>query len=281
MLSVFHGWKKSVALIGAVVAFLGVIAWIAPFVPSGIDWTTVFRPATLAALHGRSPYSVPGYFYPPWAVLPLIPFALLPESVGRIYLVVVALGVFGYIAYKLGAGKVGIAALLISPLVLHEVLNGNIDWLVAAGVVLPPWIGLFLVVIKPQISVAVVGFWMFSAWKNGGLQGVIRTFAPVTVAYGLSLIIFGLWPITASRTLDFWWNTSLWPISIPIGLALFVTSIRKNDLRYAMGASPCLSPYVLFHSWVIALLAVVSSTPETIAAVVGLWILIIIRAAGG
>jgi len=33
----------------------------------------------------------------------------------------------------------------------------------------------------------------------------------------------------------------------------------------------------LFHSWVGVILAIVSSVPETIAAVIGLWILVAIR----
>jgi hypothetical protein len=66
-------------------------------------------------------------------------------------------------------------------------------------------------------------------------------------------------------------------MSIPVGLALLVTAIRKQKIEYALAASPCLSPYVLLHSWVGVLLAIVSSTPETIAAVIGLWIFFAIR----
>jgi hypothetical protein len=47
-----------------------------------------------------------------------------------------------------------------------------------------------------------------------------------------------------------------------------------------MAASPCLSPYILFHSWVVVLFAIVAATPEIVAAVIGLWILVYIRAAG-
>jgi hypothetical protein len=279
-------------------------AIVAPMVPPAIDWHTVFRPATLEVLSGRSPYKIAGYYYPPWAILPLIPFALFPEEIGRIFLLIFALGVFAYIANKLGASRTAVIALLVSPLVLHEVLNGNIDWLAVLGVVFPPWLGLFFVVIKPQVGIGVIIFWLFFAWKEGGVKKVIKTFAPVTIAYGLSLIVFGLWPLAASKALNLWWNanfwpvpvpvggevmwqlqtmvnSSFWPVSIPVGLALLVTAIRKNDIRYAMGASPCLSPYVLFHSWVIVLLAIVASTPETVAAVIGLWILVVIRSLGG
>lgn len=66
-------------------------------------------------------------------------------------------------------------------------------------------------------------------------------------------------------------------MSIPVGLALVVASIRKRKMEYAMGAAPCLSPYVLFHSWSGALAAILSAQAETLIAVAGLWILVILR----
>jgi hypothetical protein len=296
--------KKNWIGFAAIICVLIALAFISPLVPPAIDWHTVFLPATREVLNGRSPYTVAGYYYPPWAILPLLPFALLPEEVGRVFLIVVALAVFAYVAQRLGASKIALIAVLVSPLVLHEVLNGNIDWLAVLGVVFPPWLGLFFIVIKPQVGLGVIIFWLVFAWKEGGVKKVIKTFAPVSIAYGVSLIVFGFWPLTINKALILWWNTniwavsipvgmqhiwdlqsvvnsSFWPLSIPVGLALLVTAIRKNDIRYAMGASPCLSPYVLFHSWVVILLAIISSTPETVAAVIGLWILVLIRIRGG
>lgn len=69
--------------------------------------------------------------------------------------------------------------------------------------------------------------------------------------------------------------------AILIGLALLVAAIHKRKLEFSMAASPCLSPYLMMHSWVAALLALAGSLPETAAAVVGFWILIGIRALGG
>jgi hypothetical protein len=132
---------------------------------------------------------------------------------------------------------------------------------------------------KPQIGIAVAPFWLVEAWRVGGWKLVLKTFLPFTIVLLLSFVIFGIWPMYSFsyRVSEVWFNASLWPMSIPVGLALFVASIRKRKIEYAMAASPCLSPYALFYSWTGALLAIVSSTPETIAAVVGLWILIAIR----
>ncbi len=246
----------------------------APYLPPAIDWTTAFRPATLDLLAGRDPFENPLMIHAPWGLLPLIPLALLPEAVGRVMLILCGLASYAYVAHKLGAKPIATLFLLLSPPVMHVLLNGNLDWLAALGFILPPQFGLFFISVKPQMGIAVAPFWLIQAWRLGGWKQVIKTFAPFTIVLGLSFAIFGLWPLGSSRTADYWWNASLWPMSIPVGLALFVASVRKQKIEYAMAASPCLSPYVLLHSWVGALLAIVASVPETIAAVVGLWIVV-------
>jgi len=262
------------AVIGSAVA-LSFIA--APYLPYAIDWSTAFRPATLTLLSGGNPYENPLMIHAPWGMIPLIPLVLLPEAVGRAMLVFCGLACYAYVAHKLGASPVAVAFVLISPPVMHVLLNGNLDWLAAIGFIAPPQIGLFFISIKPQMGIAVAPFWLIQAWRQGGWKQVVKTFAPFTIVLLLSFAVFGLWPLGAARTGAYWWNASLWPMSIPVGLALFVTSIRKQKIEYAIAASPTLSPYVLFHSWIGVLLAIVSSTPETIAAVIGLWVLVAIR----
>jgi len=250
---------------------------LAPFLPPGIDWSTVFRPAALEMLSLHSPFLIPGFFNPPWAVIALIPFALFPEQVGRVLLIFIGLIVYACIAYKMGGSKWAIAMIVLSPPVLHNMLNGNIDWLALAGLVMPPQLGLFFVSMKPQIGIAVAIFWLVESWRTGGYRETIRVFWPIALVTILSFFLYGLWPLRAQVEVDLWWNASLWPLSLPVGLALLVTALRKRDIFYAMGASPCFAPYILFHSWIIAVYAIIRSTPETIAAVIGLWILVAIR----
>jgi hypothetical protein len=70
-------------------------------------------------------------------------------------------------------------------------------------------------------------------------------------------------------------NTSLWPTSIPVGLALLVTSIKTRKINYAMVASPCLSPYVLLHAWAGALVSIATLNAEMIVVVISMWALVI------
>lgn len=241
-----------------------------------MDWVWVFRPATHALLTWQSPYGIDGYFNAPWTLLPLIPFALLPEEWGYALWILFSLIAYTYTAYRLGASLSATAALLLSPPVLHALLNGNIDALAVLGFVLPPHIGLFFVLIKPQIGIAVAAYWLVEAWRRDKLREVLRVFGPCGAVLLGSFLIFGLWPLRFWVEIGLWWNASLWPLSIPVGLALMVAGIRRKKVEYAMAASPCFSPYILLHSWVGALLALSRQAPELIAAVIGLWLALLV-----
>jgi len=261
----------------AVIVLTGLVVAMSIFLPPAVNWHGAFRPAALAIIHGRSPYNAEGFFNPPWVAILLIPFAVLPENMGRAALVIVALAAYAYVAHKLGANKLAIGLSLLSHPVMHGILNGNIDWLAVLGFVLPTWLGLFFLMIKPQVGLAVIVFPFISTWREGGFVKVVRTFIPFGVAMILSIAVFGPWFLSISNEINLAGNSSLWPLSIPIGLTFLVASIRKNEIRYSMAASPFLSPYVIMHSWIGAFLALAPLTYEITAAVIGMWIVVIIR----
>ncbi|MBK8987881.1 MAG: hypothetical protein IPM39_17735 [Chloroflexi bacterium] len=257
-------------LLALVLVFL-LAAWL----PPAVDWHLYFRPAAQELLHGRSPYTVEGFPSPPWALLPMLPLALLPEHVGRALFFVLSLGAFVYAAYRLGASATTMLFFLLSPPVLHSLLNGNEDSLVLLGFVLPPPVGLLFLSIKPQMGAGVALFWLVEAWREGKLLAVAKTFTPVAMAWLASFLLFGLWPLRWQQEIDQWWNASAWPLSIPVGLALLVAAMRLRRKEFAMAAAPCLSPYVLLHAWAGALAALMTLPAEMIAAVLGLWIIVL------
>lgn len=269
--------NRNLQTILVVLVFALLTGLLARFLPPAVDWRGAFRPAALEILHGRSPYNAEGFFNPPWTAILLIPFAVLPENVGRAVLVLVALAVYAYVAHKLGANKLTIGLLLLSPPCLHGILNGNIDWLAVLGVVLPAWLGLFFLAIKPQVGMIVVLFLFFSEWRKGGPIRVLKTFLPVGLASVLSILIFGPWFLDIPAVEEIVINASLLPLALPIGLALTVAAIRKNEIRYSMIASPMLSPYLLLHSWIGAFLALAPKPYEAAAAVIGMWIVVALR----
>ena len=49
------------------------------------------------------------------------------------------------------------------------------------------------------------------------------------------------------------------------------------QVYYSFAASPFLSPHVILHSWAGALLSLVKRPIELLAAVIGLWLLVLLR----
>ncbi len=258
------------------VAATGLVYWIFPKNTScagqsgplslGYDWICVFRPSIINLFHGHNPYAGL-YFNPPWALLLLSPLALLPPGLGATVIAVLCLAAFGFAAARLGMNRLSMIFLLMNPFIWVVARQGNLDWLVALGAALPPQIGLFLVVTKPQSGIAIVVFWLVESMRQGGIRQAVRVFAPVTAAYLLSFIIFGWWIFPPGWLITHQMNYSLWPLSIPIGLALLAVALRDRDIRRAITASPFLSPYVLTMSWSLAFLGL--KDWELIAAFIG------------
>lgn len=180
-------WRYS--LVAVLIAVI--VAAVAVYLPAPVDWRTAFRPAARAMLLTGDPYQVEGFFNPPWTVLPMIPLAFLPEQIGAALMFVAGLAGFAFAAHRLGASPIVLGAFILSPPVMHSLLNGNIDWLPLVGFVLPPQIGLFFILIKPQMGLAVALFWLVEAWREGGLREVIRVLG-LLVRLWLSA-----WPCTA------------------------------------------------------------------------------------
>ena len=261
-----------------ILLFIGIgIIW--PMV--GIDWKETFYPVARAVLSGKSPYSIPTFRNVPWTVLPLLPFALLSETIGGIAFFIVTFVAYGWVAYKLNASRAALIAFLVSPPVFYGMRMLNVDILVLIGFILPAPIGLFFVIIKPQMGLAMVIFWLVEAWRNGGIKEVLKTFLPVTLAIILSFLFWGNWQ--AGRQADLpgsTWNASLWPWVIPIGVVLVALALRDRRKEFAISASPFLSPYLAYHSWAGVLLGLVNRDFELVMAVIGMWLVAVVRLLG-
>lgn len=174
---------------------------------------------------------------------------------------------------EIGAKPLTVILIMTTPNFLFYGLSfANIDWMVVLGLIMPPQIGLFLVLAKPQIGMGVAFYWAYEAYQKGGGKTVLRTFTPVTLALLISILLYGLWPF---RPQNWAANTSLWPESIPIGLALLTASFRNRQKGLALVSSPFLSPYVGVQSWSVAVLGLLPRQIETI--IVGMWVVNLIE----
>jgi hypothetical protein len=262
------------------VLFYFVIIVVTSYVmPSSFDWNESFYPASQELLHGRTPYSIPTFLSVPWTLIPLLPFALLPERVGSAALFVTSILIFLWVAYQLGTRGIWIVVFFFSPPLIHSLWLGNVDALSLMGFFLPPQIGLFFVLMKPQMGMIMAVFWLVEAWRKNGIRQVIKIFSPVTVALLLSLVIFGNWAATRGvNPINTFWNSSWWPWSIPFGLVLTAVSLRDRRRDLAMAASPFLSPYIAHGSWICVVAALLPKKLELLMAVIGMWIIFVIRA---
>jgi hypothetical protein len=267
-------WRK-IAIFTVLLFLAIVLTWVVYLhIPLDTDWSGSYRPATQMILSGQSPYKRWGIFVPPWTFLPLIPFAILPPQLGRAVLFTVSLASFAFVSYRLKSKPIALVAILFSYPVLYSLLYGNLEWLIALGFALPPQIGLFFVLIKPHIGAPIAMFWLFESWRRGGLKEVARVFLPVSLGFLVSFVVFGFWPLLAlnSGVIDAPYNSSLWPHSIPLGIALLIAAIRSRKLGLSIVSAPFLSIYIAPQSWSISILGLADDSVIVFAASISTWI---------
>lgn len=236
----------------------------------GVDWKGTFHPSTHALLRGENPHQY-GLQNPAWVLFPLLPIALLPKELGAAVIYVLTFCGYGYVAFRLRKKIWAATALIFSPFVIGNASTGNIDWLVVIGLVLPRPIGLFLLLLKPQLTAGILLLWLIEAWQKGKAAEVFRVFGPVTLALGIEMALFGLWPVTnvGVRLADPY-NASFFPFSLFIGIPLLWKALKDKNEKLAITASPFLPPYLTMHGFGVALLGL-DDVPLLIA-VVGYWI---------
>jgi hypothetical protein len=235
----------------------------------GVDWIGLFRPSALALLRGENPYDY-GLQNPVWVLFPLIPFALLPTKLGAALMMTSGFFVYGFVANRFGLKWWTIIIFLFSPMVITGSTGGNIDWIVALGFLLPAQIGLFFLILKPQLTIGYIIFLLFEGWHQGRYREVAKTFIPVTLALISTFILWGFWPVR-----DYGYqiadngNGSLFPAAFPIGTVLLFHALRSRNPKPAMISSVFLTPYLTYHGYALALLGLDSGL--LVVAVITAW----------
>lgn len=222
--------KKAIAT-AIILASATVVALV--FTPSqgGVDWQYHLKPATLALLDGRSPYSAATVFNPPWTFLLLAPFAFLPYQV----MTITGLCAYAIVAVKLGIQQKWTNLLIMSPPVMVCLAMGNIDWLAMLGLwIRPLWLALFFLSIKPQIGLPFALYRIIDERKPSHA-------IPVTAAFLLSIVLYGPWFQAPDGN---GWNASLWPLSLVAAVPLYILSLKHSNKWIALLLTPFLVPYI-------------------------------------
>lgn len=216
----------------------------------GWDWRHVFRPAILNMLHGGSPYSIQYFYSPPWVSLILLPLAFAPVGVGMAVLYVLNIFCFVFVAAKFKMNLLALAAFFLFSGMIAGSYNANIEGIVLLGALMPPSFGLFFLLLKPQFALGIAIFIIAETVRVFGWIRLVLVVTPVSLAFLLSFMLYGCWPLQSSLdVIDQWWNASIFPYGLPLGILSLGWSLWKRDIRFAMLSSPFFSPYLTGHTW--------------------------------
>ena len=262
-----------------ILMLLATLPMLYAWLPLGDDWPTFFRPATLMLLRGQSPYSVGiGFYNPPWALLPLVPMALLPFQWGRLVLFFVSLAAFAYGARKLTSQPISILLFMTSTPVVFCLNGGNIDWLLMLAFVTPAPFALMLAAIKPQIGIGIAFYWLIESWRLGGIRLMIKNFTPVGLLLIASFLLYGFYPLSFGQLNHVIWNASPFPYLIPLGVFFLVSVLRSQEDNPLMAAGLFFSPYFSIHSLFTFLVPLLERPKVLFVAWTLLWIAVMAKA---
>jgi hypothetical protein len=217
--------------------------------PAWIDQENIFMPA---ARQVADPFQVGWYTNPPWAALLLAPFGVMPLSLSTLAQTALYFAILTALIFKFGGGLKAVLITLTSFVAFDAVIELNIDWLVALGLLVPPtWSGPLLLV-KPQVA---PGYWLSLKPRQ-----LVYSVVFVLVVLLISLILWPGWPqamrdavaplTERSHNLA---PMSLLPpiISVAIGGVLTWCAVKRHDPLIGILAGLFFVPYIALYSLLI------------------------------
>ncbi|MCX7756102.1 MAG: hypothetical protein N2117_12805 [Anaerolineales bacterium] len=217
-----------------------------------------------AARHPFAPYQVMEIFNPPWVMWftwPLSLPALISPDVSLFVARLVIVFVFAVFVLQRGGDWKAVLLVLTSAPVLNQVVNANVDWLLAIALIpgADRRFGLPLLLLKPQTGAGVALLWLKEAWEENRLAGALNLATLTGVIFAASFLFYGFWPseLFESAILSRQpWNLSIFPYGVPLGMVLLWLALRWKDDATALAAMLLLSPYFAFHSLAVLFAAI-------------------------
>jgi len=219
----------------------------------GVDYTHFFRPASQTS----APYAVAGFYNPFWILPVLWVFELFGDHRLAAW-VVMNLCAFIYVFVRLKMPLWSILPFFVFSGALMSVFVGNVEGLVALGMVLPLPLGIVVLMLKPQIGLALTAYYVLSAYVHDGWKRAALILVPVLVLFTVSFFLYGAWFLKPLEVIERTYNTIyFFPIGVPVGVALIVAGVARRNIGYALMAIPFTSPYMIFHTWAFPYMGVV------------------------
>lgn len=141
------------------ISFFPIVAW--------ADFKRVFLPAARLWLSGQSPYVIPDFVSPPWSLIPVLPFVLIPDNWAALLWICLS-AVCIYASLDMAAKAFGwpqdrhrliiVALLTLSPWTFSTLFYGQLTPLVMLGLVgsfywKSAGLSLFLLSLKPHLGI--------------------------------------------------------------------------------------------------------------------------------
>jgi hypothetical protein len=255
-----HIFKRllSWALYALAIGFLIGLAWALYTYNMPVDLHDYFLPAARHVLAGGNPYDLKGFYGPPWALLPALLVAWLPDKAAyAAHGVISILALIAFLSVQKSRPWASLGALISVP-VITAVLCGNLEPFVILALVVPRPLGMLLLAMKPHIGIVLALYWVLDEWRSEGLAGVARLLWPVLAAFGASVLLYGFWPVTwLGAALEYrGWNWNVWGMQpwahvFIVGIPAVFISLWKEREDMALSAGPLLSPYTNVYGFAV------------------------------
>lgn len=261
--------KQKILLYLVIFCMSTILFFIIP--PVAIDWLNTYHPI---ALHPLQPYSTNSFVNAPWTAVIIYPLQMVSKNVGLVLNASITLVVFIILVISRNGKLLSIVLTMTSFPVLSGISNGALEWIPALGFLFQDGIGMLFLLTKPQ-SGLLGGLDWYLRSKNKKLFLIIPA-----VTTMLSLLIWPDWPSQLMANLQTHEvglrgrNISLFPWTIPIGIALIYYIIKKrpeNGELLGVLATSTLTPYTAFQSYSVLFTLISISYPK--AAVIT-WVLL-------
>lgn len=223
----------------------------------------MFYHAIITMWHGGNPYLDPAFMSPPWVLIILSPFALLPERIGYWAWVLVSIRIYAYVFRVWRFSPLMLLAFLTCPPMIWSLWYGNLEALIILALVIPAPLEMVALAVKPQLGIMTILYKLIQNWRASWL---------LILCGGLSVIFYGAWWVGAGRLTQVLWNMSGFPIYIPLGLAVFYQALMHNNERQTLAASLCIAPYFNFGALLLLPLAAARTRGAYYLTIVGTWV---------
>lgn len=242
----------------------------------GVDWQDSFVPAVQHLPRYYDANTVFAGFPLQLIFLPHAALGAWGAAFNRALLIIVPI----LVIRKLNGGAVAYLLAFTNPFILSAFNTNQVDWLPLAAWLVPTWLGLLLLSVKPQVVGGAAVVWL---WRHRAKPIV---YAPTCAVWAFSLVVWDYGQVVAQiasvGVVAAGWDYSPFPFAIPLGAWLLWRGWRSDDEYLAAAATPCFAPYFAPYSLMPLTVLLACRYPRWAAVLsLGFWWYVVIKVKHG